>query len=327
MWLSFLAVLPAAALVLFLFFSESSELVWQAEAAADPSVVVDYPAPVVMLVLDEFPLSSIVTPEGEINEALFPNFARLADSSHWFENAQSNSIATTDSVPIILSSEIKEVASPTSRDDPRTLFTMLGDSYAMDVDETLTTLCPSDLCNDDLSADEVKSAESVGLRTLLLDASVVWGHRTQPPAIRDRLPAIDTNWGGFLKGDATETDTPAESGPQDELSLPPDARAGWMTKMLTMADDLGRDWPSNTVHYTHAEAPHVPWLANPSGTGYVRPEDLRAAVTGVEDGYWAEEAAWARQGLQRHLFQLGLVDRLLGRIIDQLEQTGSGTTR
>ena len=43
MWLSFLAVLPAAALVLFLFFSESSELVWQAEASADPSVVVDDP--------------------------------------------------------------------------------------------------------------------------------------------------------------------------------------------------------------------------------------------------------------------------------------------
>ncbi len=43
MWLSCLAVLPAAALVLFLFFSESSELVWQAEAAADPSVVVDEP--------------------------------------------------------------------------------------------------------------------------------------------------------------------------------------------------------------------------------------------------------------------------------------------
>ena len=66
----------------------------------------------------------------------------------------------------------------------------------------------------------------------------------------------------------------------------------------------------------------MPWLANPSGTGYVRPEDLRAAVTGVENGYWVDEPAWARQGLQRHLFQLGLVDRLLGRIIDQLERTG-----
>ena len=123
---------------MFLFFSESSELVWQAEASADPSVVVDNPIPVVLLVLDEFPLSSIVTPQGEINVALFPNFARLAESSHWFQNAQSNSIATTDSVPIILSSEIREGASPTSRDHPRTLFTMLGESYAMDVNETIT---------------------------------------------------------------------------------------------------------------------------------------------------------------------------------------------
>ncbi len=225
-------------------------------------------------------------------------------------------------MPTILSSEIKEGASPTSRDHPRTLFTMLGESYAMDVDETITTLCPSDLCEDGRSADENAGAESAGLRTLLLDASVVWGHRTQPPSIREQLPAVDSQWGGFLKGDATESDAPVESSTQDDLPLPAEGRAGWMTKMLTMADNLGREWPSNTVHYTHAEAPHVPWLANPSGTGYVRPEDLRAAVTGVEDGYWVEEAAWARQGLQRHLFQVGLVDRLLGRIIDQLERTG-----
>ncbi len=321
LWLSVLAVLPAAALVLFLFFSESSELVWEAEPAADPSVVVDNPVPVVLLVLDEFPISSIVTPEGEINAALFPNFARLADASHWFQNAQSNSIATTDSVPIILSSEIHEGASPTSRDHPRTLFTMLGDSYTMDVDETITDLCPSDVCDDE-AADEVRRTESVGLRTLLLDASVVWGHRTQPPSIRDQLPAIDTQWGGFLKGDATDSVQPADGGPTGELPLPPEARAEWMTKMLTMADHVGGDWPSNTLHYTHAETPHVPWLANPSGTGYVRPEDLRAAVTGVENGYWVDEPAWARQGLQRHLFQLGLVDLLLGRSSDQLEQSG-----
>jgi hypothetical protein len=322
LWLSVLAVLPAGALVLFLFFSESSELVWEAEPAADPSVVVDNPVPIVLLVLDEFPLSSIVTPDGGINEALFPNFARLAEASHWFQNAQSNSIATTDSVPIILSSAIKEGASPTSRDHPRTLFTMLGDSYAMDVDETITDLCPSDVCDDDPAGDEVRGTESAGLRTLLLDASVVWGHRTQPPSIRDRLPSIDTQWGGFLKGDATETAAPAEDGPTSELPLPPEARAGWMTKMLTMADHVGGDWPFSTVHYTHAETPHVPWLANPSGTGYVRPEDLRAAVTGVENGYWVDEPAWARQGLQRHLFQLGLVDLLLGRIIEQLEHSG-----
>jgi hypothetical protein len=321
MWLSVLAVLPAAALVMFLFFSESSELVWQAEASADPTVVVDNPVPVVLLVLDEFPLSSIVTPQGEIDAALFPNFARLAESSHWFQNAQSNSIATTDSVPIILSSEIREGASPTSRDHPRTLFTMLGDSYAMDVNETITTLCPSDVCDDDRSNDRV-SGRSEGLRTLLLDAAVVWGHRTQPPSIRDRLPAIDTQWGGFLKGDETETGATAERGADDELPLPSTARADWMTKMLTMADNLGESWPSNTVHYTHAETPHVPWLANPSGTAYVRPEDLRAAVTGVENGYWVDEPAWARQGLQRHLFQLGLVDKLLGRILDQLDSTG-----
>ena len=110
-WLQLLAGLPVVALISFFAFSDSAELVWESEAAADEATVVGAPAPVVMLVLDELPLISLVTPEGDINANLFPNFARLADESHWFRNGISNSIATTDSVPLALTGVLNEEAS------------------------------------------------------------------------------------------------------------------------------------------------------------------------------------------------------------------------
>jgi hypothetical protein len=78
-WLKYLAVLPVGALGLFLL-SESARLVWHAEASPDSSVVVRNPVPVVMLVLDELPLTSLLTKEAEINEALFPRRRRLSST-------------------------------------------------------------------------------------------------------------------------------------------------------------------------------------------------------------------------------------------------------
>ncbi len=317
-WLRFLAVLPAAALVLFLFFSESSELVWHAEASTDPTVVVRSPAPVVVLVLDELPLSSLLTAEGEINAALFPSFARLAESAHWFQNAQSNSTDTAQSVPSILTGTLKEDVSPTSRDHPRNLFTMLGESYALDVAETITALCPSDVCEADAVSTDVRGADAIGLWDLFVDASVVWGHRTQPPFVRARLPSIDNRWGEFVG----ESDAPTSTSPAGGLPVPAAERPSWMTKLLAMADNLRAEWPSRTLHYTHALAPHAPWVANPSGTMYQAPETQQSEVAGIENRRWLEEEAWAAQGLQRHLLQLGSVDLLLGRIVQSLERSG-----
>jgi Sulfatase len=271
-----------------------------------------------MLVLDELPLSSLLTSEGEINATLFPSFARLADSAHWFQNAQSNSTDTAQSVPSILTGTLKEDVSPTSRDHPRNLFTMLGESYALAVAETLTALCPSEVCEAEGVAADVSSADSIGLWDLLVDASVVWGHRTQPPFVRAQLPSIDNRWGGFVG----ESDAPAAASPGAGLPAPAAERASWMVKMLAMADNVESDWPSGTLHYTHALAPHAPWVANPSGSMYESPETQQSEVAGVENRRWLEDEAWAVQGLQRHLLQLGSVDLLLGRIIQSLERSG-----
>ena len=201
-WFRILAVVALAAPILFLGFSEASALVWEPEAEVDTSVSMDPDTPVVIVVFDELPLSSLLTREGEVNAALFPNFARLADGSHWFKNGQSNSIATTDSVPILLTGRIAEGARPTSRDHPRSIFTMLGDRYKMDVQETITSVCPSSLCSVErrLTAATDDGVDEMAMSAMLADAAVVWGHLTQPPLVTEELPAIDEQWGGFVGG-------------------------------------------------------------------------------------------------------------------------------
>ena len=320
-WLRILVLVAVAAPVLFLGFSDAAELVWEPEATVDTSVAVAGDTPVVILVFDELPLSSLVGPDGDVNGDLFPNFARLAQASHWFKNGQSNSIATTNSVPILVTGKLAEDARPTSRDHPLSIYTMLGDSYAMDVQESITSVCPNSVCAGEGRVTGAPngggSGDQLGVPAMLADAAVVWGHLTQPPWVTSHLPAIDSQWGGFVgsAGGGTGEDGGLPLAPEGE-------RLAWIDKLLVAADNLEGAAP-NTLHYTHVVAPHAPWQANPSGTQYDRPEDVGSSVTGVENGYWIDDQSRVVQGFQRHLFQLGLIDLLLGRIIDSLEESGA----
>ncbi len=70
------------------------------------------------------------------------------------------------------------------------------------------------------------------------------------------------------------------------------------------------------LHYLHALLPHVPWRFRPDGSTYA---DIELP------GYfskWDDDPAIAHFGQQRHLLQLGLVDRLLGEYLDRLEAIG-----
>jgi hypothetical protein len=148
-FLSILSVAPLVALAIFLFFSPSSRLLWGAEASAAPIPGIGHPAPVVILVFDEFPVASLLREDGTINEQRFPNFAGLAQETTWFRNASSVSPWTGNSLTSALTGSIpKGEKAPTSVEFPRNLFTLLGGSYRMSVHEALTRLCPHSVCED-----------------------------------------------------------------------------------------------------------------------------------------------------------------------------------
>lgn len=103
---------------------------------------------VVMLILDEFPLDSILGPNGGIDAARYPNFAALAATSTWFPNATTVYDSSFKAVPSILDAKLPERGTaPDARDHRRnvyTLFHRLG--YGVVDTESATALCSPRIC-------------------------------------------------------------------------------------------------------------------------------------------------------------------------------------
>ncbi|MEX1126200.1 MAG: sulfatase-like hydrolase/transferase [Acidimicrobiia bacterium] len=312
--LLFFSLLGPAVLVMFLAISPTSQLL--AEPAVPPIAPdqIGIPASIVIIQLDELPIASLMDEDGAINAALFPNFARLANSGNWYRNAFSNSIATTQSVPAILSGRLGESdATPSLIDHPNNLFTLLGEGYEMHVVEWLTDMCPEEFCKDYAGRGPARFG------SLLQDVGVVYGHLSLPESVRAGLPSIDGSWKGFL-GQAEAR----EAAPVDVGDLPvPEAgvRSKWIDWIERIIDGVDAAAPP-TLHFAHLQAPHIPWRVNASGSHYQRPEQYDE-VDGIEGGKWVTRADLPRLGYQRYLYQLGFLDQRLGALFDRLEETGN----
>lgn len=313
----FLFAALAIPLLLFMFLgtSASARLIWDEPELADESVAVGAPHHVVMLQLDEMPLATILDAQGQVNEKLFPSFARLAKSGTWYRNALSDSIATSQSVPAILTGQKGEQGlSPSYVDHPDNLFTLLDGAYEMHVIEWVAELCPEDVCPD------FAGRAPARFSSLLADVGVVYAHLTFPGVLRNELPSIDNAWKGFLG----QSDTPEGTGVTVEgLPVPPEGeRQEWIDWVQRLIDGIdSRNRP--TLSYAHLRTPHVPWVINPSGRHYERPEEY-TEVDGVEgDGRWETDTEPALLGFQRHLYQVGFLDTMIGRLLQRLDQTGT----
>ena len=99
---------------------------------------------------------------------------------------------------------------PTYREHPCNILSLFGPFVPVHRYEPVTDLCPPDFC-------EQRPAES--LPTVVLDAAVVYGHRTLPEDLRDSLPSIDSSWGGFgdeLGGPSAATAGGSDTSPDAE---------------------------------------------------------------------------------------------------------------
>lgn len=290
----FLCLTPLVAVAALLLWSPASDLVWGADPGAIDGVHVENPAPVVMLQLDELPLASLLRADGSLNGDRFPNFARLAEQSTWFANAVAVAPSTTESVPAAVTGTVPEGGDlPTAADHPRNLFTLLGHSHELEVDEPVTALCPRSLCGG-----------SVDWSGLAGDAVGVAGQLWLPARVRQRLPSDVQSLADFEDVDALGGDS--------ALARQQRAEAG--------IDRIHGAGERPLLWYEHVVLPHVPWALTHSGAEYRTTEELSQGPT--KDGDWGDDPTLARVGLQRHLLQVGAVDRLLGRLIDRLEHEG-----
>ncbi len=302
-------------MIMFVATSASARLIWTEPEAVDTTVEVANPAPIVMIQLDEMPVASIMDQAGNVNTELFPNFARLEQEGTWYRNALSSSIASTQSIPAILTGVLGEKGmSPSSVDYPDNLFTLLSGTYEMQVIEWVADMCPEDICPD------YAGRAPARFSALVQDVGVVFGHLSLPIVLREGLPSIDNAWKGFLGQTTISTGAPVEI---EGLPVPPSGtRAKWVDWMQRIIDGIDSGGPP-TLSYVHLPAPHVPWELNPSGTQYERPEEY-TEVEGVEgNGRWALDPEPALMGFQRQLYQLGFVDTMLGRLFEKLDDTGT----
>ncbi len=119
--------------------------------------------PIFIMVLDEFTRAALLDRNGIIDASRFPNFARLAQQSTWFNNATANAEATTRAIPVIVTGNFPQGYDPSDAAYPDNLFRLLAPGYNVTVREKETRFCisPEYRCPD---------AERLGSKTHLLRA-------------------------------------------------------------------------------------------------------------------------------------------------------------
>ena len=276
---------------------------------AGAQITVPNKIPVVVLLLDEFPTTSLMTSAGEIDAVRYPNFARLAHDATWYPRATTVHESTTSAVPAILTGKLPRGRGlPTLAHHPDNLFTLLGTSYRLRVTESVSYLCPRRYCP------RPRDPIATRLRGLFSDVRVAFLHQVLPTSLKEGLPLLDDRWGDFTK------ERILAAGNQEELFEA--ARDRPLTRPQEFASFLGgisRDEPAGTLHFLHLLLPHTPWSFFPSGRSYGETQ----LPVGLAPGLWWSDHPWLiRQAFQRHLLQVGYTDMLLGQLLRRLERSG-----
>lgn len=270
-------------------------------------------SPVVVLVLDELPVSSLLDGEGVLDARRFPNLAALAQQAHWFDNVRSVDSSTPKAVAALVAGvQLARGQLPIVRDLPANLFTLLAPSHRILASEPVTGLCPP----------EFNRLAATGERPggWLADTAIVALHLVVPEPLAARLPPISDQWGSFggpEGGNAAAVGTdPTWRDVFDRAGRAVQGkRLARFEVFLASIEDTGRP----ALYFEHLLLPHRPWIYLPSGRSY-RPARYREPKV-FQAKRWPASSFYAVQAQQRHLLQAEFVDRLIGRLISRLRET------
>lgn len=301
LWMRLASPAPAVFASIFLFASPVSALLISpgrgiASVSDGPS------APVVMMVLDEFPLSSLLNEEGTIDPRLYPNIAALAEDATFFRNATGAAAFTPHAIPAMLTGRFpdKERA-PVISQYPANLLALLAHSHDLRVFESVTALCPREACRSN-------EWDTTPQRNLLRDATYIWA-KTLAPGQPDG-DKVASWFGG-------QTDESAQGSRKSDdafflLDRIHEDQTRRFERFLASIDGKGTPF-----HFLHLVLPHAPWRYLPDGTEY----DDRSL--GMVDYNQRTSEPWpALVNRQRHILQAMSVDRLVGEAVARLKQVG-----
>ncbi len=285
LFLGYSIVVPVVGLLWFV--NGLPSLTDEAEAA---QVRVTSPAPVVFLLLDELPASSLMTRSGEIDAIRYPSFARLARASTWYRNATTVHEWTSDAAPSIVTGRVIRSSKLATADSyPENLFTLLGGSYALNVHESYATrLCPEVLCPRERESSLRSGAD------LFVDSIRLWVARSLPRSMSEEVVPVHYDVG-----------LQAES-------------ASSLREFDAFLKEVSGLQGEKVLAYSHLLLPHAPWRFLPSGDEY----DFHGMDGWLASEHWDDDPWPVLQGYQRHLLQLEYTDRQLGRLLRRLDRRG-----
>jgi len=233
LFLTYAIVAPVLVAVLFFFSSPAGDLVRSSGAPVAGATGAN--APVLFVVLDELPTASLLDADGDVDATLFPNFAALARESTWYRNHTTVATTTRLAVPAIMTGRRPTGdAVPVSSSYPQSVFTLLGGSYALNVQEPITAICPTDLC---------ARTEGGGLRALFERSGDVWF---------DRLSRV------------TDADQPVESPFEVDEEVFSSSRLDLARSFVA---EVATE-PGPRLDFAHVLLPHQAWELLPSGRDY-----------------------------------------------------------
>ncbi|MGK2932451.1 MAG: sulfatase-like hydrolase/transferase [Solirubrobacterales bacterium] len=311
---------PVIILAVFLFFSDASELTTSSNEVEAAEVSIGNPAPVVMLVFDEFPVGSLMTPGHDVNAKRFPHFAELQEKANWYRNTVTDASYTAIAVPSILTGKSADRDSlPTAADHPDSIFTLLGGSYDVHGVEPITHLCPPSLCEEQ---EEDKAGTTEAVSDLFTDLKYVSAHLNLPEDMSASLPDISQSFQGFDNGAPSESIERGRArqfvrNQLDTRDVDSTFNAeGDVDVMLTNRAAA----PDRTLDFAHVEEPHYPWTHYPDGLRYSESsEDFRGFISETE---WLDDGYPTDRARQAHLLEVGFADYLLGRVMDRVKTDG-----
>jgi Sulfatase len=326
LWLRWLWPAPIVFLLVFLLLSPAAELLEStpARAAALPGAAQSSrKGPIVIVLMDEFPLLSLLDHQGRIDGRLYPNFARLAGTSTWYRNATAVTGMTGWALPSLMTGRYPaQDRLPIASQYPDNLFTLLGGPYRykMHVFEGMSQLCPPSTCpdakksggNGALLGQSPRGQE--GLRGVLRDSAKLWTELASP-----REPTRDP------AATLQEATVDVAAGP-DGLANP--GRRAQIVKGYKRGIGFHRflssirptDPNQRALYFVHLLIPHQPWKYLPSGMTY--PERTTGPGRLVTNGIWTTEGWPVASIHQRHLMQTAIADRMLGDLVERLKAAG-----
>ena len=311
-FLQIVGLLSPLSLAAFLWFSPTSKLINPA-SGLDAARVGGSDTPVVMLVLDELSQAAISAPDGSIDPARLPNFARLANMSTWYGDTTTVATHTQRAITSILSGvHTGEDMAPVHSQFPQNLFTLVAPSHQVNAIEMVSRLCPTSVCK----AENKSAVRQFDGHAMYQDIQTIWWHSVLPSSLAGRwLPPISSSWKGF---DSHVPPEPTGGNPKHWFgAMVLDMSANDQKRFERFLHGIATD-RTTSFHYLHLSLPHTPWYYLPDGRVYNGRQTPGQSVTAYD---WIENQFLIDQGAQRFSLQVEYVDTLLGQLLDTLEDT------